>query len=209
MPYVLAEDPLVAAPPIWPAIVSAALLLVAVILLAGLVVNVNKMLSRINTIRRGIEDAKETGVRAQVQEAVVQLQSMAVSLDRVAMRCDAIEAKIGEAAAKGGGGGETGLAEAVAALREGLDQLRAPVGEIRDLMGKTEVDRIADEVKRTLYSMGFDQVVIRTELGSLVGGDGKAHVEVARSGVKSKGYLVLKGGSVVETKISPTYEMFP
>jgi len=209
MPYVLAEDALVAAPPIWPAIVSAALLLVAVILLAGLVVNVNKMLSRINTIRRGIEDAKETGVRAQVQEAVVQLQSMAVSLDRVAMRCDAIESKLGEAAAKSGGGGESGLAEAVAALREGLDQLRAPVGEIRDLMGKTEVDRIADEVKRTLYSMGFDQVVIRTELGSLVGGDGKAHVEVARSGVKSKGYLVLKGGSVVETKISPTYEMFP
>jgi hypothetical protein len=209
MIYVLAEEPFAAAAPLWPSIVIAALLLVAVVLLAGLVVNVNKMLSRINTIRRGLEDAKESGVRAQVQEAVVQLQSMAVSLDRVAMRCDVIDQKIGEAAAKGGGVGDAGLAEAVAALREGLDQLRAPVGEIRDLMGKSEVERITDEVKRTLYSMEYDQVVIRTELGSLVGGDGKVHVEVSRGAVKSKGYLVLRGGSVVETKISPTYEMFP
>ena len=34
-------------------------------------------------------------------------------------------------------------------------------------------------------------------------------VEVQREGVKSKGYVVLKDGSVVEQKISPTYEMFP
>ena len=208
MQYLLADD-LAASPPVWPQIVIAALLLVGVILVLGLVLNVNKMLHRLTTIRRQLDEAKQNGVGAQMGEAIVQLQSMAVSLDRVALRCDVIESKIGEVAAKGLGGGESGLAQAVAALREGLDQLRAPVGEIRDLMGKTEIERIADEVKRTLYSMGYDQVVIRTDLASIAEGDGKVQVEVARSGVKSKGYLVLRGASVVETKISPTYEMFP
>jgi hypothetical protein len=209
MPALLAEDAVAAAQPLWPLIVIAALLLVAVVLLAGLVINVNHMLKRLTTIRRQIDDAKEHGVHAQMNEAIVQLQSMTVSLDRVAMRCDAIETRLGDAAGKGLGAGDAGLAEAVTALREGLEQLRAPVGEIRDLMGKTEFERLGDEVKRTLYSMGYDQVVIRTDLAGLAGGEGKVHVEVSRSGVKSKGYLVLRGGSVVETKISPTYEMFP
>jgi hypothetical protein len=208
MPWILADDAVAAHAP-WTQYVLAALALVAVILLAGLVVNVNKMLSRLTTIRRQLDEAKEQGVRAQLQEAIVQLQSMTVSLDRVAMRCDVIDQRLGEAAAKGGGVGDAGLAQAVGALREGIDQLRAPVGEIRDLIGRTEIEKLADEVKRTLYTMGFDQVVIRTDLASLAGGEGKVHVEVSRSGVKSKGYLVLRAGSVAETKISPTYEMFP
>lgn len=190
-------------------VIGAALLLACVVLLGGLVVNVNKSLKRLTAILRHLEDSRDTGVGAQMNEAIAQLQSMAVSLDRVAMRCDAIETRIGEAASKGGTVGDAGLAQAVTSLREGIDQLRAPVGEIRDRMAKTEVERLGDEVKRTLYSMGYDTVVIRTELSSLAGGDGKVHVEVARGGVKSKGYLVLRGGSTVETKISPTYEMFP
>jgi hypothetical protein len=208
MPLLLVED-VVAASPLWPQLLVAALLLVAVILLAGLVVNVNKMLSRLTAIRRRLDEAQETGVGAQMQESIVQLQSMAVSLDRVAARCDSIDGRIGELAAKGGGGVDAGVADAVKALRDGIDQLRGPVVEIRDHIGKSEVERVADEVKRTLYSMGYDQVVIRTDISSLAGGEGKAHVEVSRGGVKSKGYLVLRGGSVVETKISPTYEMFP
>jgi hypothetical protein len=209
MTYVLAEDLTATAPPQWPLYLIAALLLALVMLMFGLVVNVNKMLSRINAIRRNLEDSKETGVHAQMQEALVQLQSMTVSLDRVAMRMDVIDTKLGDATAKGLGVGDSGLAEAVAALREGIEQLRAPVGEIRDLMGKTEVERIADEVRRALHALQYDQVVIRTDLSSLVGGDGKVHVEVSRSGVKSKGYLVLRAGSVTEHKINPTYEMFP
>ncbi len=209
MRALLAEETAAAAQQIWPVIVIAVLLLIAVVLLAGLVVNVNHMLKRLTTIRRQLDESKEHGVHAQLNEAIVQLQSMTVSLDRVAMRCDAIETRLGEASTKGLGAGDAGLADAVTALREGLEQLRAPVGEIRDLMGKTEFERLGDEVKRTLYSMGYDQVVIRTDLAGLAGGEGKVHVEVSRGGVKSKGYLVLRGGSVVETKISPTYEMFP
>jgi hypothetical protein len=205
----LAEDPSSAASPLWPQLLIAGLLLAAVILLGGLVLNVNQMLKRLTAIRRTLDEARDSGVHAQMNEAIVQLQSMTVSLDRVAMRCDAIDARLVEASAKGLGGGDTGLAQAVTALREGLDQLRGPVVEIRDHIGKTEVERLSDEVKRTLYSMGYDQVVIRTDLGSLTGGEGKVQVEVSRSGVKSKGVLVLHGGSVVETKISPTYDMFP
>jgi len=207
MPHLLAEE--VATASVVPQLIVGALLLVVVILLGGLVVNVNKMLKRLSAILRQIEDNRDSGMGAQMNEAIVQLQSMAVSLDRVAMRCDAIETRIADAASQGGTVGDAGLAQAVTSLREGIDQLRAPVGEIRDRMAKTEVERIGDEVKRTLYSMGYDTVVIRTELASLAGGDGKVHVEVARGGVKSKGYLVLRGGSTVETKISPTYEMFP
>ena len=205
----LAEDPSAGAVSLVPLYLIAGLLLVAVILLGGLVLNVNQMLKRLTAIRRSLDEARESGVGAQMNEAIVQLQSMTVSLDRVAMRCDAIDARLVEASAKGLGGGDTGLAQAVTALREGLDQLRGPVVEIRDHIGKTEVERLSDEVKRTLYSMGYDQVVIRTDLGSLAGGEGKVQVEVSRSGVKSKGFLVLHGGSVIETKISPTYDMFP
>ena len=208
MPWLLAEDAVVTHPS-WTQYLIVGLALVMVILQTGLVLNVNKMLSRVTKILRRLDEAKEHGVHAQFQEAIVQLQSMTVSLDRVAMRCDVIDQRLGEAAAKGVGVGDSSLAEAVGALREGLDQLRAPVGEIRDLIGRTEIEKLADEIKRTLYAMEFDQVVIRTDLTSLVGGEGKAHVEVSRSGVKSKGYLVLRAGSVVETKISPTYEMFP
>ena len=207
MLHLLAEES--AAVPIVIQVVAAVLLLACVILLGGLVVNVNKSMKRITAILRHLEESRDTGVGAQMNEAIAQLQSMAVSLDRVAMRCDAIETRVTEASAKGGTVGDAGLAQAVTSLREGIDQLRAPVGEIRDRMAKTEVERLGDEVKRTLYSMGYDTVVIRTELSSLAGGDGKVHVEVARGGVKSKGYLVLRGGSTVETKISPTYEMFP
>lgn len=205
----LAEDAAVATPQLWPLLLIAGLLLVAVILLGGLVLNVNHMLKRLTTIRRSLDEARESGVGAQMNEAIVQLQSMTVSLDSIALRCDAIDARLVEASAKGLAAGDTGLAEAVTALREGLDQLRAPVVEIRDHIGKSEVERLSDEVKRTLYSMGYDQVVIRTDLATLAGGEGKVHVEVSRSGVKSKGVLVLHGGSVVETKISPTYDMFP
>jgi hypothetical protein len=207
MLHLLAQDS--AAVPIVFQVVGSVLLLACVVLLGGLVVNVNKSLKRSTAILRHLEESRDTGVGAQMNEAIAQLQSMAVSLDRVAMRCDAIETRIAEAASKGGTVGDAGLAQAVTSLREGIDQLRAPVGEIRDRMAKTEVERLGDEVKRTLYSMGYDTVVIRTELASLAGGDGKVHVEVARGGVKSKGYLVLRGGSTVETKISPTYEMFP
>lgn len=212
MQPLLAEDPAKAVEvvlPLWPSLLIAALLLVLVVLVAGLVMNVNKMLSRLTAIRRHLEESKESGVRPQLQEATVQLQSMAVSLDRVAMRCDVIDQKLAEAAAKGGVVGDSGLAEAVRALREGLDQLRAPVVEIRDHIGKTEVEKLSDEVKRTLYGQGYDQVVIRTDLASLVAGEGKVQVDVTRSGVKSKGYVLLRGGSAVETKISPTYDMFP
>lgn len=207
MLHLLAEDS--AAVPIVFQVIGAALLLACVVLLWGLVVNVNKSLKRLTGILRHLEESRDAGVGAQMNEAIAQLQSMAVSLDRVAMRCDAIETRIADSGGKGGTVGDAGLAQAVTALREGIDQLRAPVGEIRDRMAKTEVERLGDEVKRTLYSMGYDTVVIRTELASLAGGDGKVHVEVARGGVKSKGYLVLRGGSTVETKISPTYEMFP
>jgi soluble cytochrome b562 len=203
----LAED--VPVLQLWPLLLIAGLLLVAVILLGGLVLNVNQMLKRLQAIRRNLDEAKDSGVPAQMNEAIVQLQSMTVSLDRVAMRCDAIDARLVEASSKGLGGGDAGLAQAVTALREGIDQLRAPVVEIRDHIGKSEVEKLSDEVKRTLYSMGYDQVVIRTDLGSLAAGEGKVQVEVSRSGVKSKGFLVLHGGSVVETKISPTYDMFP
>jgi hypothetical protein len=204
---VLAEE--TAGGAVWIQIVAAALLLVAVVLLAGLVVNVNKMLSRLSAIRRQLEEAAEHGVQSQVQEAVVQLQSIAVSTDRVAMRCDAIEQRL-DAVGKGAPGTvDQGLTAAVGALRDGIEELRAPVREIRDQLVRTDLEKLSDEVKRTLYSMGYDQVVIRTDLASLAGGDGKAHVEVSRGGVKSKGYLVVRAGTVVETKISPTYEMFP
>ncbi len=197
-------------PAIWPELVTAGLVLVAVLFLGGLLLNVHKMLARLGSIRKQIVESQESGATAHLLEAVAQLQSMAVSLDRIALRCDAMDAKLTQFGERAPATADsTAAAEVLSGLKQSLDELRGPVGEIRDQFVRSGRDRLADEIKRTLFNMGYDQVTIRTDLATLAGGEGRAQVEVSRGGVKAKGTLLVRDWSVVETKISPTYEMFP
>ncbi len=190
--------------------VVVALLLVVVvqtILLIGLVLNVNKILDRASGIRRQLKDTEDSGLGAQFTEAISQLESLAVSLDRVAERCETIETTVREA-----GSGERGAGmapEAVEAMSASVASLKAPLDEIRGLLGRTKTERVADEIKRTLHNMGFDVVTIKTDLAAMDEEDGKVQVEVAKDGVTSKGYVVIRDGGVVDQKISKPYEMFP
>lgn len=195
---------------LWPQIVTMALAFAALLVLVGTLLNVHKLLSRTTAIRKELSEARENSAQSQLVEAVAQLQSIAASLDRIALRCDAIEASIDEAArrAPGSEGGEIGAA--VATVGRGLTELQTPLREIRDLLGRTETERLADEVRRSLFTRGYDKVVILTDLTTAArSGETRAQVEVVKEGVKSKGFVLLRDGSAVEVKISPTYEMFP
>jgi hypothetical protein len=196
--------------PAWPLWVIAGLAFVGVAVQVALLLNVHKILARVAAIRREMEGARDGASREQLSEVVAQVQGAAVSLDRIALRCDAIEARvkdIAERAPPAGGGDATPAAEA---LRAGLAELRAPVGEIRDLLRRTEVERIADEVRRSLYTRGFDSVTILTDLTKVPrDGETNVQVEVVREGVKVKGFVVVKDGVAVDTKVTPAYGMFP
>jgi hypothetical protein len=192
------------------ALVVAGLAFVGVLLAGALLLNVNKMLARIGGIRRHLQEGREAGTGAQLMEAVAQLQSVAVSLDRVAERCDAIDRKLEEIRVRPAGASDPALSATVEALREGLAELRQPVAEIRDLIVRTEAERLADEIKRTLFARGYESVVIRTDLSTLTGeGEDRVQVVVARAGEQAKGYVVIRDGAVVDTKVSGSYEMFP
>ncbi|MCE9634117.1 MAG: hypothetical protein K8T90_00295 [Planctomycetes bacterium] len=195
--------------PLW---VLVGLAFAGLVVLVAVLLNVHKLLSRVAAIRRDVEQVREGNAREQLAEAVAQLQSVAVSMDRVAMRCDMIHARLGEivarAPAAAAGGADVG--PAVDAIRAGLAELKGPVSQIRDLLGRTDVERLADEVRRSLYAQGFDGVTILTDLGVVPRvGDAKVQVEVVREGMKSKGTVLVRDGSAVETKISPIHGMFP
>lgn len=196
--------------PDWLAYVIATMVLAGLLVQVALLLNVHKMLSRVAAIRRDLESRREDGVSSHVVEAVTQLQSVAVSADRIAMRCDALAAKLDEIAARAPAqaGGDAG--PAVAAIRDALSDLRAPVAEIRDRLARNEIERVADEVRRQLYLRGYEGVTLLTDIATVPKtGESKVQVEVVREGVKSKGYVLVRDGAAVETKISPTYEMFP
>jgi hypothetical protein len=195
---------------LWPQIVTMALAFAALLVLVGTLLNVHKLLSRTTAIRKELSEARENSAQSQLVEAVAQLQSIAASLDRIALRCDAIEARIDEAArrAPGSEGGEIGAA--VATVGRGLTELQVPLREIRDLLGRTETEKLADEVRRSLFTRGYDKVSVLTDLTTAArSGETRVQVEVVKEGVKSKGFVLLRDGSAVEVKISPTYEMFP
>jgi len=188
----------------------AALVLVALVVQIALLRNVNRLLSRVTSIRKELEASRDRGGAAQLDEAVAQLQSAAVSLDRIALRCDAIDGKLDAVAqrAPGATGGD-GTA-AVEAVHDLVGGLRGLFGELADRLARGETDRLGDEVRRALYTRGYDTVTVLSDLGA-VGrqGEFRVQVEVVREGVKSKGYVIVRDGAAVETKISPTYEMFP
>jgi hypothetical protein len=191
-------------------VVLAALALVGVLVLAGLLLNVNKMLGRLGAIRRQLQEHQDAGPGAQLVEAVAQLQSMAVSLDRVAERAESIDGKLDEIRRRSPGSSDPALSAAALALREGLESLKAPLDEIRDRVVRTDAERLADEIRRTLYARGYESVVIRTDLSAVSrAGEDRVQVEVARAGEKAKGYVVVRDGAVVDSKVSGTYEMFP
>ncbi len=189
-------------------ILLAVLVGVQIVLLVGLVLNVNKILDRATGIRRHLQQAEDSGVGAQLTEAVAQLESVAHSLDRIAMRCDSVDDQLGEMAKGGASGGGLG-AEALEAMQGVISELQGPLHEIRDLLGRTKTERLSDEIKRTLHNMGYDRVTIKTDLATVDESEAKIQVEVAREGVTAKGYVLVRDGGVVDQKISKPYEMFP
>jgi hypothetical protein len=195
--------------PHWGDIVVMAMLVVIALLLVGFVLNLNKLLVRVSSIRRVIRESAESGVGAQLVEAVAQLQSVAVSLDRIALRCDEMERKLDEIVQRGPGGQSSVLEEVSSGMRDGLKDLQEPLAQIRDAVQRSRRERLGDEIRRVLFNQGYDRVETLTDIANLPDAESKVHVEVRREGVKAKGFVVVKDGTVVELKISPPFDMFP
>lgn len=201
--------PPAATEPLWPSIVGLVLLLAAIAVLVGLLLNVNKMLARLTAIRRELQEARENGPGRQLEEAVTHLQSASVSLDRIAQRCDDLDRKAATLMERGPGAAPD-MSDAVRSLRDGLASIESPITQIRDALSRTESDRLADEVRRSLFTRGYDKVAIQTDITTLPrAGEHRVLVEVVKEGVKSKGFVVLRDGSAVDVKISSIHEMFP
>jgi hypothetical protein len=194
----------------WPQVATLAVAFAALLVLVGMLLNVHKLLSRVTSVRRDLADLRDTSAQAQLVEAVAQLQSVAVSLDRIALRCDAIEAKLETLVQRAPreSVGEPG--SALVALREDLAALRGPLTEIRDLLGRTETERLEDEIKRCLYTRNYDKVKILGDLTSVPrSGETRVPVEVVKDGIAAKGWVLVRDASAVDARISPTLEMFP
>lgn len=199
----------VAPGPHWVDYTVVALLLVIALLLLGFVLNLNKLLARVSTIRRVLRESTESGVGAQLVEVVAQLQSASVSLDRIALRCDEMEHRLDEIVQRGPGGQTSVLEEVTSAMRDGLSGLQEPLAQIRDLLTRSKRERLGDEIRRVLFTEGYDRVEILTDVSELGDAESKVHVEVRREGVRAKGFVVVKDGTVVERKISAPFDMFP
>lgn len=194
---------------LWPSYVGLVLLAVAIAVLVGLLLNVNKMLARLTSIRREIQEARENGPARHLEEAVTHLQSAAVSLDRIAARCDDLDRKAATLLERGPGAAPD-MGDAVRSLRDGLASIESPITQIRDALSRTESERLSDEVRRALFTRGYDKVTIQTDVTALArAGEHRVLVEVLKEGVRSKGFVLLRDGNAVDVKISSIHEMFP
>lgn len=70
-------------------------------------------------------------------------------------------------------------------------------------------ERLVDLVERKLYNLGYESVVIVSNLQDLEEEPWEIHVEATRRGGAFKGYLKIQNGSVQEVRLLPALEMFP
>ncbi|MEQ8764044.1 MAG: hypothetical protein RL885_08960 [Planctomycetota bacterium] len=70
-------------------------------------------------------------------------------------------------------------------------------------------ERLVDLVERKLYNLGYESVVIVSNLQDLEKEPWEIHVEATRRGGAFKGYLKIQNGSVQEVRLLPALEMFP
>lgn len=91
--------------------------------------------------------------------------------------------------------------EAAQALHVRLDELAETVREVRE-------ESVPDQVARVLAAAGFAEVAVLS--GPRPDGDRtRVLVEARREGMTFKGPVWLRGGRVVERRLSPAYPMFP
>ena len=84
------------------------------------------------------------------------------------------------------------------AVRQLLEQLRPhPETELRGV------------IERSFAKQGYGEVRIRSDLTRIGAGPQRLQVEVTREGVAYKGFVVVQGGNVVDSRLLPTYEVFP
>jgi len=88
---------------------------------------------------------------------------------------------------------------------------RAPVvQEIVQRAAPAPTISIQDVVESKLYNMGFQEVLIVTDLSESTGEEPlRIVVEARKGGTIHKGHLVLNGQSVTELDIQPVFNSFP
>ncbi len=103
---------------------------------------------------------------------------------------------------------ETHLAE----LKEIASRAEHTLGTAGGLSPSTRPssgERLVDLVERKLYNLGYESVVIVSNLTELDEEPFEIHVEASRRGASYKGHLKVQNGSVQELRLLPALEMFP
>ena len=103
--------------------------------------------------------------------------------------------------------------ETLEQIRIGLERQadRAPVvQEIVQRAAPAPAISLQDVVESKLYNMGFQEVLIVTDLSESTGEEPlRIIVEARKGGTIHKGHLVLNGQSVTELDIQPVFNSFP
>jgi hypothetical protein len=74
---------------------------------------------------------------------------------------------------------------------------------------------LSDVVETKLYTLGYQRVIVLSDLSELQNGEGggdeqvRVRVEAFKDGAQYKGTLLLQGRSVVELDLTPVYSSFP
>ncbi len=103
-------------------------------------------------------------------------------------------------------GGIRDLNERLVRVMEAVYQESA---ELNARFGRRRGGTIRDAIERRFYNQGYTSVEVLADLDDLDDEAAKVPVEVVRSGVTYKGYVVVRDGAVAEASVKPPYEVFP
>lgn len=102
------------------------------------------------------------------------------------------------------------LQEVVGGLESRLERTVEFLESLRETQAESNSQKIHDMVERKLYNMGYDSVRLAAESSDYSPDQPyRISLEVARRGVSYKGFALVEDGVVVDSRLSPTYSMFP
>ncbi len=93
------------------------------------------------------------------------------------------------------------------AIGERVERSTETLENIQTTSSESKVEKVHDMVERKLYNMGYETVRLTGE--DVDESPYRINLEVSRRGASYKGYALIEDGVIVDSRISPTYAMFP
>jgi hypothetical protein len=101
------------------------------------------------------------------------------------------------------------IEELLRGINESVRSNEAAVRQLLERLRPHPETELRGAIERSFAKQGYGEVRIRSDLGAVGPGRQRLQVEVTREGAAYKGFVVVEGGSVVDSRLLPTYEVFP